>query len=377
MLEDPVNEVKRREHALRIIGEKMKKHGRDGIYDLTGLSGGFPLEEEDLDLIETYVGPAIFEERLQEAGREHMGGEMIAAFNRTSSAILAAVLALTEPGSTVFHYLPELPSHSSVPGSTELASAGYQETEDFTEKPPVDTSLVVVTGSTMDHRVVGESDLVRVIEMAHDAGIPVLVDDASGARLRTVLYGQRRACDLGADLAVTSTDKLMHGPRGGLMAGRADLIEKVKSKAYQFGLEAQPPLVAAMVRALEKFEPSEIRDAIKRKEEFLRDFRGPEVEETPTGFIIKSSSLKGLQGSGYGGDEISTALSMILLSEHGIVTIPAVGMPGASKTLRFDLAARDAGRIEISFLREAIYDAIKLVSGFINDDEKMRRLILG
>lgn len=68
---------------------------------------------------------------------------------------------------------------------------------------------------------------------------------------------------------------------------------------------------------------------------------------------------------------------MILLSEHGIVTIPAVGMPGASKTLRFDLAARDAGRIEISFLREAIYDAIKLVSGFINDDEKMRRLILG
>lgn len=376
MLEDPINEVKRREHALRIIGEKMKKHGRDGIYDLTGLSGGFPIEEEDLDLLETYVGPAIFEERLQEAGREHMGGEMIAAFNRTSSAILAVVLALTEPGSTVFHYLPELPSHPSVPRSAELASAGYQETEDFTEKPPADTGLVVVTGSTMDHRVVEESDLVRVIEMAHDAGITVLVDDASGARLRTVLYGQRRACDLGADLAVTSTDKLMHGPRGGLMAGRADLIERVKSKAYQFGLEAQPPLVAAMVRALEKFEPSEIMDAIKRKEEFLRDFRLG-VEETPTGFIIKLSSIEDIHGSGYGGDEISTALSMILLSEYGIVTIPAVGMPGASKTLRFDLAAPDAGRLEISFLREAIYDAIKLVSGLINDDEKMRRLILG
>lgn len=376
MLEDPINEVKRREHALRIIGEKMKEHGRDGIYDLTGLSGGFPIEEEDLNILETYVGPAMFEERLQEAGREHMGGEMIAAFNRTSSAILAAVLALTEPGSTVFHYLPELPSHPSVPRSAELASAGYQETEDFTEKPPADTSLVVVTGSTMDHRVVEESDLVRVIEMAHDAGITVLVDDASGARLRTVLYGQRRACDLGADLAVTSTDKLMHGPRGGLMAGRADLIERVKSKAYQFGLEAQPPLVAAMVRALEKFEPSEIRDAIKRKEEFLRDFRHG-VEETPTGFIIKPSSIEDLHGSGYGRDEISTALSMILLSEHGIVTIPAVGMPGASKTLRFDLAARDAGRLEISFLREAIYDAIKKLSGLINDDEKMRRLILG
>jgi len=376
MLEDPLNEVKRREHALRIIWERMEEHGRDGIYDLTGLSGGFPLEEEDMDLLETYVGPAIFEEKLQGAGREHMGGEMVAAFNRTSSAILSAVLALTEPGSTVFHYLPELPSHPSVPRSAQLASAGYHETEDFTENPPADTSLVVVTGSTMDHRVVEESDLVRVIEMAHDAGVPVLVDDASGARLRTVLFGQRRACDLGADLAVTSTDKLMHGPRGGLMAGRAELIEVVKSKAYQFGLEAQPPLIAAMARALENFEPSEIMDALKRKEDFLRDFR-PGVEETPTGFMIKPSSLEGLNGSAYTEDEISTAISMLLLSEHGIVTIPAVGMPGASKTLRFDLAARDAGRLEVSSLQAAIHDAIEKLSGIIPDDEKMRRLILG
>ena len=157
------------------------------------------------------MGPAIFEERLQGGGLRHLGGEKVAAFNRTSSAILAAVLAITEPGSALIHYLPEMPSHPSVPLSAELASVRYHETDDFREPFPEDTSLVVVTGSTMDHRVISESLLKDIME-AGDAGIPVLVDDASGARLRTVIFNQR-ACDLGADLAVTSTDKLMHGPR--------------------------------------------------------------------------------------------------------------------------------------------------------------------
>ena len=68
------------------------------------------------------------------------------------------------------------------------------------------------------------------------------MDDASGARLRTVVYKQPRAMDMGADIVITSTDKLMDGPRGGLMSGKSDIMIKIKSKAHQFGLEAQPPL---------------------------------------------------------------------------------------------------------------------------------------
>lgn len=377
MFHDHLNEVKRREHALQIIGERIASEGREGIYDLTGLSGGFPLEMEDIGLLETYVGPAVFEERLQIAGRKHMGGEMVAAFNRTSSAILASILELAEPDSLVVHYLPELPSHPSIPASTQLAGARYHETDDFTEDIPENTSLVVVTGSTMDHRVIDESELQQVIERAHSAGIPVLVDDASGARLRTVLFNQKRACDLGADLAVTSTDKLMHGPRGGLLAGRSDLVERVKSMAYRFGLEAQPPLIAAMVRALESFDPSEILNALERKEYLLEALRDLNVEETPTGIMIKPDSLEKLYDSRYTGDEIGVALSMLLLSDHGIITIPAVGMPGASKTLRFDLASRDAERLEPELLREAIEDAVDKLSGLIRDRKMMEKLIFG
>mgnify|MGYP003306407706 CR=1 FL=1 len=83
---------------------------------------------------------------------------------------------------------------------------------------------------TAGHPIIDEDEFKKVIEMAHEKGIPVMVDDASGARLRTVVFNQAKACDLGADIAITSTDKLMPGPRGGLMAGREDLIDKIKVK---------------------------------------------------------------------------------------------------------------------------------------------------
>ena len=119
------------------------------------------------------------------------------------------------------------------------------------------TSLVVITGSTMDHQVLPLTDFEKIIQISHQQEIPVLVDDASGARIRTVIYNQPRALDMGADLVVTSTDKLMNGPRAGLMAGKAALIDKIKEKAHQFGLEAQPPVVAGIVRALENFNSTE------------------------------------------------------------------------------------------------------------------------
>ena len=152
------------------------------------------------------------------------------------------------------HYLAQLHAHPSIPRSCELVGANYFETDDFDKfEIPENTSLVVVTGSTMDHKVIDEDIFKKVIDMAHKQNIPVMVDDASGARLRTVVFKQKKACVLGADIAITSTDKLMPGPRGGLMAGREDLVDKIKVKANQFGLEAQPPAILAMINVIKNF----------------------------------------------------------------------------------------------------------------------------
>ena len=114
-----------------------------------------------------------------------------------------------------------------------------------------------------------EKTFKKVINLAHKENIPVLVDDASGARIRTAIFNQKKATELGADLVVTSTDKLMKGPRGGLMAGKEDLIDLVKSKATQFGLEAQPPSILAMVKGLEDYNPENLRSSLNKKTELF------------------------------------------------------------------------------------------------------------
>ena len=59
------------------------------------------------------------------------------------------------------------------------------------------TSLVFITGCTMDHEVIAKEDFIKIIEISKSKEIPVFVDDASGARLRTIVYKQPRAMDMG------------------------------------------------------------------------------------------------------------------------------------------------------------------------------------
>ena len=378
-----IDEVNRRDASLRIIKLILQNNGREGFYDLTGLAGGFPILSEDNALLETYAGPAVFEDAVQTLGKIHLGGEQVLALNRTSSGILASVIALVKEGDEIVHFLPKSPAHPSIPRSAELVGATYREFEDIDEfEVNENTSLVFITGSTMDHEVISLKDFLKAVEISKSNDVPVLVDDASGARLRTVVYKQPRAMDMGADVVITSTDKLMDGPRGGLMSGKSDIMIKIKSKAHQFGLEAQPPLVAGMVRALENLSPERILEAFGNKHELYNalknDFR--DVKETPTGIMLTSEALniefdhRGIK-TDLNGDDLAYLFAMLLLRNHGIITIPAVGMPGASATIRIDLASKDAERITTQEIVDAFKNTlIKLIN--IIDDPKACKSIL-
>ena len=383
IVNNSLDEVKKRESSLKIIKSIIENEGRDSLYDVTGLSGGFIASDEELNLLETYVGPAIFEDELQIVGHKHLGGEKVLAVNRTSSGILASILALVEEGSHVSHFLAEFPAHPSIPRSCAIVGASYDEFIDIDKFTiPENTSLVVVTGSTMDHKVIDEELFKKVIDMAHEKDIPVLVDDASGARLRTAVFNQAKATDLGADLVVTSTDKLMPGPRGGLMAGRKDLIDEIKVKANQFGLEAQPPLILAMVNGIRNYTEENLVKAMSRKEEFfdLLSEKYEMFEKTPTGVMVSEDSLK----DQWDKLNIETELSkkdccflwaMVLLKDFGIITIPAVGMPGASATIRIDLSTKDVIDMDLNELYEKVDQSFEKFLVLSQDVEKSKELI--
>ncbi|PWB88216.1 TIGR03576 family pyridoxal phosphate-dependent enzyme [Methanobrevibacter thaueri] len=382
IITNSLDEVKKREKALSIIKDIVENKGREFLFDLTGLSGGFIASPSDLSLLETYVGPAIFEEALQEVGIEHMGGEKVLPLNRTSSGILATILALVEEDTNVVHYLAQLPAHPSIPRSCKLVGANYFETDVFEEfSIPDNTSLVVITGSTMDLKVIDEDEFRRVIEMAHEKGIPVMVDDASGARLRTVVFNQARACDLGADIAITSTDKLMPGPRGGLMAGRKELIDEIKVKVNQFGLEAQPPAVLAMLNGIKNFNGDNLVKSFERKDEFfdMLNEKFSNFEKTPNGVLISPEGLADEIGVDHNlsDDDLAFVLSFILLKDHGIITIPAVGMPGASATIRFDLSTNDAFNLDLNDLSEKLESSFNKLLNVVSDENKCREIIFG
>ena len=380
IVDNSLQEVKKRENALSIIKYKVENDGRSSLFDLTGLSGGFIATPSEINLLETYVGPAIFEEELQAVGKEHMGGDKILPVNRTSSGILATILTLVAEDSNVVHYLAELPAHPSIPRSCKLVGANYFETDVFEEfSIPENTSLVVITGSTMDHKVIDEDEFKKVIEMAHEKDIPVMVDDASGARLRTVVFNQARACDLGADIAITSTDKLMPGPRGGLMAGKEELIDKIKVKVNQFGLEAQPPAVLAMLNGIKNFDGNNLINSFERKDELfdLLNEKFSNFQKTPTGVMISPQGLsKELNIENELSDnDLAFVFSFILLKDHGIITIPPVSMPGASATIRFDLSTSDAFKLNLNDLNKKIESSFKRLQEAVSNEDKCREIV--
>lgn len=386
LIKNSLDEMKKREISLKVIKSIIDKKGKNSLCDLTGLSGGFLAKQNDLNLLETYIGPAIFEEELQIVGKEHLGGEKIFAANRTSSGILATILAIVKKNTSVIHFLPEFPSHPSIPRSCKLVGAKYLEfdnVDDFKNNFSEDTSLVIITGSTMDHKILEIDDFKDIIGIAKNNNIPVLVDDASGARLRTAIYFQDKATDLGADLVVTSTDKLMMGPRGGLMAGKSELIDKIKTKAHQFGLEAQPPSILAMVKGLEEYDENNLRKSLSKKEKLviLVNSSFSMFEETPTGIMV---SEKSLEKEVLLNNEINPNISskdlcflwaMILLKEENIITIPAVSMPGASPTIRFDLAANDAKNLDINLLFDKINSSFKTLLTASKDESLARKVL--
>ncbi|WP_295721898.1 TIGR03576 family pyridoxal phosphate-dependent enzyme [uncultured Methanobrevibacter sp.] len=378
-----LDELKKREAAYEIIKDSIESGTGSQLYDLTGLSGGFIAEEEELDLLQTYIGPAIFEDKLQDLGIKHMGGEKIFALNRTSSGILASILALVSEGDSVVHFLKAHPAHPSIIRACNLVGAEYKEYIDL-DKFNIEnnTALVIITGSTMDHQVLDEESFKKVIEMAHNKNIPVFVDDASGARLRTAIFNQKPACDLGADLSVTSTDKLMKGPRGGLMAGKENYINMVKAKSNEFGLEAQAPVILAMINALKEYNPQNLRDSISKKDK-LFSFLAKSFnmfDETPTGVMVSKESLKKEVNSkvdicNLSDTDLCFLWSMILLKFQNIITIPAVSMPGASTTIRVDLSSNDSNKLEIEDIYEKIFKSFNQLLEVCVDENLSRKII--
>jgi L-seryl-tRNA(Ser) seleniumtransferase len=140
---------------------------------------------------------------------------------------------------------------------------------------------------TSNFRLIGFSAEVSVAELAalgRKHGLPVLHDIGSGALLPGLAEELKEepvvktSLEDGADLVLFSADKILGGPQGGIAAGRADLVEKMRRHPLYRAMRLDKLILRALETTLRLYLDPERRSetvpALKMLRRPLADIAG-------------------------------------------------------------------------------------------------------
>jgi L-seryl-tRNA(Ser) seleniumtransferase len=344
LLRDTRDDHAKLREAWRVVRARIE----DGlpVVNLTGLERSFDPGDVDSGLLDDELAPALLGERLLELGLEHFGGDAgehdVFLANRTTAALVATMQVVVPEGGVVLGVSAGY-SHPAVVRAVRLAGGRLVDTvgaEAFAaavdEAPGVD--VVVVTRLAVTYEALEQDELERIVAATRARGAVLVADDAGGARVGPAVLGQPRMLELGVDAAVTGLDKYgVTGPRLGLLAGRRDLVEAIRARAIELGLEARPLLLPAAVRSLEGYRPERVRELVAATQELgdaLERRLGDVVSRTP--FTVKlrgEDLLRAAAAPGIVPVEATAALAMQLLRDHGLLTVHFAAVPPGTPDL--------------------------------------------
>lgn len=393
--EDDISKLRR---AWRIIERRVQKDGLESVFNFSGLERSLPLEAPELPLADDEIAPALYGERLRELALDHLGGCSrfydVMLFNRLTAATIATHLALVKDGDVVVGVSPSY-SHPTVVRAARHVGAKFVDTASVKAfaaalESEARVTLVALTRLAVTYDLLPLEVIREVVRLAHEKGALVYVDDAGGARVGPAIFAQPKMLELGVDVGATGLDKYgTSGPRLGLLAGERRLVEKIRARAFEFGLEARPMLYPAAVRSLEGYTPERVRDLVDCTRQVagaLRGVLGRRLRETPvTAQLLAEDILElaleraGLSRAAIVPYEATAALAMLLLEDYGILTVHFAGLPPGTSSLLFkfvppETLARFGGP---DALAKAVDASLGRLASLIGDAEKIRRLLLG
>jgi L-seryl-tRNA(Ser) seleniumtransferase len=317
-----------------------RRHADGTLFNFSGLERSLRVEADTLEVLDDDLAPALVGERLTELALEHLGGvagrDDVFVANRLTAAAVAAMQVLVEPGSTVVGVSASY-THPAVVRAVQLAGGEFVEGGSVAAADLVVLTRLAVTYEALD---------LDEIEAVTSSGVPVFVDDAGGARVGPAVFDQPKTLELGAVAGATGLDKYgTTGPRLGLLAGRADLVARIRARAVELGLEARPMLYPAVVHSLERYRPQRVRELVTATNELgdaLEARLGDVVTRTPVAVKLEAEAILAEAAARAGRQitdcylvpyEATAALAMLLLRDHGILTVHFAALPPGTSAL--------------------------------------------
>jgi L-seryl-tRNA(Ser) seleniumtransferase len=376
------------------IRDRVARLGSSSVYNLTGLIRAFPVAAADLDQLDSQIGfYANWSTEADDLAVKHMGGVAgrhdAVICNRVSSAMLAIMLALGVQGKSVVSLIAGGRSHPSIGKAVTLCGGRFEEFTGLAEwraglEAASDPVLAVITPITPQKFHLPQEEVRRAIDLAKSRGLVVFLDDAHMAS-RMAFFDEPPALALGeADLAVWSLDKHVDGPRAAAVAGLSDVVNRVRVRAFEYGLEAQSGHWVAALRAMEHFDLGRVREVARMAHPLLARLRtvfgdraylaGPGVAVSGEDLLGWALERRGLRGTPVTPNEAASAVSFVMLRGHGLVTIPTIGMPGAAATFRL-MVYPDGPRLGLDGYVSAVNDGTAALVEAVADPGRIRALI--
>jgi L-seryl-tRNA(Ser) seleniumtransferase len=188
--------------------------------------------------------------------------------NNNAAAVFLAVQTLAGTGAVAISRgeLVEIGGSFRLPEILALAAGRVIEVgttnrthrKDY-ERAVRDGATLLLKVHTSNYRIVGytnEVSLAELVEVGRASGASVMYDQGSGVLypLRTRgIEGEEsieQAIETGVDLVSFSTDKVLGGPQGGALVGRADLIARMRENHLARALRLDKLTLAGLERVL-------------------------------------------------------------------------------------------------------------------------------